>query len=128
MSLAESPLAASRPLTVERSAATLPEGGRQPTVLWLRGEYDLATRDELAAAMAAAIAADDADLVLDLSEVAFMDGLTLGEIIRAREAAMVGSSRSVSVRAPSSAAQRILGACDLADLLDPKRVPAARSS
>ncbi len=93
-----------------------PEPG--PTVIWLRGEHDITTDFVLSLTIAHAIALDNAPLVLDLSEVEFLGASTLGVIVRAREF-LRHRSRSLTVRFPSTPAQRIIGLCDLDNLLGP---------
>jgi anti-sigma B factor antagonist len=93
------------------------------TVVWLRGEHDVSTVAALSETMARAIARDDADLVVDLSEVQFMGAATVGVIVRARELLEL-RSRSLTLRSPSRCARRILDLCGHADLLDPRRVDA----
>jgi anti-sigma B factor antagonist len=56
------------------------EGG---IVIALSGELDLATAPELWAAMDTALAAGRRDLVLDLTELAFVDSTGLGVFVRA---------------------------------------------
>jgi hypothetical protein len=73
--------------------------------------------------MARAIALDDADVVVDLSEVQFMGAATVGVIIRAREFLRL-RSRFLVLRSPSECARRILDVCGHADLLDPRPVDA----
>src|SRR5687768_658417 len=90
------------------------------TVVWLRGEHDVSTVAALSETMARAIARDDADLVVDLSEVQFMGAATVGVIVRAQE--LLGlRSRSLALRSPSRCARRILDLCGHADLLDHRR-------
>ena len=62
-----SSVTASRPGSVEYAGRD--EDG---TVVRLRGEHDISTVDELSQTVARAIALDDGDLVIDLSEVEFM--------------------------------------------------------
>jgi anti-anti-sigma factor len=93
------------------------------TVVWLRGEHDHSTVAALAETMARAMALDDSDLVVDLSEVTFMDAATVGVIVRARELLRL-RSRSLALRAPSTSARRILDLCGGTDLLDPRSVEA----
>jgi len=93
------------------------------TVVWLRGEHDFSTVAALSETMARAIARDDAELVVDLSEVQFMGAATVGVIVRAHE--LLGlRSRSLALRSPSRCARRILDLCGHADLLDPRPVGA----
>ena len=68
--------------------------------------------------MARAIAFDDTDLVIDLSEVTFMDAATVAVMVRA-EAFLRDRSRSLTFRSPSTHARRVLGVGGLAELVDP---------
>ena len=91
-----------------------PHGG----VVWLRGEYDVSCVAALTDTMARAIALDDADLVVDLSGVTFMGTAIVQVFIRAHE--FLGNrSRSLVLRAPSSAAARIIDLCGIAELIAP---------
>ena len=87
-------------------------------VVWLRGELDMATTVELSETLARAIAIDDTDLVLDLSEVQFMDASAIGVIVRA-QTFLYPRSRSLSLRAPSKCARFVLDICGLAQLIEP---------
>ena len=92
--------------------------GTCPTVVWLRGEQDIATDGELRRVLACGVAANDAAIVVDLSEVELMSASTLGVLVTAR--ALLGEqSRSLTVRHPSAFVRRIIGSCGLADLLGP---------
>jgi anti-anti-sigma factor len=96
-----------------------------PTVVWLRGDYDLSTAAGLREALARAIARDNADLVVDLGGVRFMDAATVGVIIWARNCLRAGS-RSWALRSPSRWAQRVIDLCGLAGLVGPGPVDTAR--
>lgn len=88
------------------------------TVVWVRGEHDIATAPVLAETMVRALTLDDADLVIDLSGVEFMDASTVGAVIRTRN--LLGRrSKSLVLRAPSPCARRLLDACHLGDLVEP---------
>lgn len=93
------------------------------TVVWLRGEHDVSTRPELARSLAGAIALDRNDLVVDLSEVQFLDASTIGVLVAAREF-LRARSRSLALRSPSKFARRLLDVCGLGDLVEPRRVDA----
>lgn len=82
------------------------------TVVWLRGEHDIATVSELSESMARAIALDDADLVVDLSGVQFMGVVTVDLLLQARERLRL-VSRSLTLRSPSRRAERVLELCGL---------------
>lgn len=92
--------------------------GAPPAVVWLRGEHDASTVARLAATVARAISLDDADLVVDLSGLDFMDAAAAGVITRARDFLSV-RSRSLVLRSPSARARRILDACGLGELVEP---------
>jgi anti-anti-sigma factor len=93
-----------------------PETGR--TIVWLRGEQDIATDAELWRVLACAIAASDAAVVVDLSDVELMSASTLGVIVMARTL-LQRRSRSLVLRSPSALVRRIIGICGLDDLLGP---------
>lgn len=88
------------------------------SVVWLRGEYDMATQVALSETLARAIADDDADVVVDVSEVTFMGAETVGVLIRARRFLQV-LARSLQLRAPSARVMRTLDLCRATWLLDP---------
>ena len=91
------------------------EGDR--IVVWLRGEHDIATTAESSEALAWAIAMGDADLVVDLSEVQFMDASTIGVIVKARNF-LLTRSRSLSLRAPTRCVAPGARRGGLAELID----------
>ena len=87
------------------------------TVVWVGGEHDVATRARLAGAIAQAADVDDADVVVDLSGVTFMDASTIGTLVEAGNR-LRADSRSLSIRSPSPRARRVLDLCGLAQLVD----------
>ena len=89
-----------------------------PTIVWLRGEHDIATDGALLGVLSRAIAANDAAIVLDLSEVVLMSASTLGVVVAARNL-LRRRSRSLTVRSPSASVRRIIGICGLDDLFSP---------
>lgn len=104
-------------VSVARRGARCPGGDPLPTVVWVRGDHDVATRRHLAAMLARAGRRDDADLVVDLSGVTFMDASTIGALVAAR-GRLRADARSLSVRAPSQRARRLLDVCGLLQLVD----------
>ena len=90
-----------------------------PTVVWLRGEHDIATDGALCLTLARAIAHNDADLVLDLSEVELMCASTIGVIVAAREF-LRQRLRTLTVRCPSLFVRRTIGICGLDDFIVPR--------
>ena len=95
------------------------------SVVWVRGAQDSSTVVALCMTVARAIALDDADLVIDLSEVTFMDAATVEVMVRA-EAFLRDRSRSLTLRSPSSHAWRVLGVAGLAELVDARPRTASR--
>jgi anti-anti-sigma factor len=100
-----------------RRLGALPERDAVCVVVGLRGEHDLSTVPVLSEAMAWVIAVDDAEVVVDLSEVEFMCAATVGVFLRAREL-LRARSRTLVVRSPSEWAQFVLELCCATDLLD----------
>jgi stage II sporulation protein AA (anti-sigma F factor antagonist) len=88
----------------------------------MRGEHDISTVPVLSSAMARAMSLDESDVVVDLSDVEFMDASTIGVILRTREF-LRPRSRAVFLRAPSPSARRILNVSGLADVFDPPADP-----
>jgi anti-anti-sigma factor len=113
MALAEVPVV-SADLRAHPFAAATVECLDSSTVVHLHGELDLSTVDELSQAMARAIAQEN-PLVVDMSDVQFMDATTIGVLMRC--AAFVHArARSITVRRPSDSAARMLTICRLDDL------------
>jgi anti-anti-sigma factor len=92
------------------------EGSR--TVVSLRGEQDMNTAIDVAEALAAASAAGDSDVVVDLSKVQFMDAAIIAALVRGRNI-LRSQSRDLMLRAPSGFAGRLLHLCGLAGSIDP---------
>lgn len=88
------------------------------TVVYLRGELDASNAPIVSAAMACAMSLDDSDVVIDLSDVTFLDASTIGAISTARDF-LAGQSRSVSLRAPSPSARRLLDVSGLSESIAP---------
>jgi anti-sigma B factor antagonist len=99
----------------------IPGGDADRGVVSLRGEYDISTVTALSETLARAIALDDADLIVDLSGVRFMDASTIGVIVRACNILRL-RSRTLVLRSPSALARRVLEVCGLAVLVDPQPV------
>ena len=87
------------------------------TVVWLSGEHDLSTLTLLCDVLSRQFSANDDDLVVDLSEVTFMDCSTLGVLVRGAFW-MSGQQRWLSLRSPSRCVRRLLDVCGLNNLLD----------
>jgi anti-anti-sigma factor len=89
----------------------------QDTVVWLTGEHDLSTVEELAATIAAAADTGRPGLILDLSHVEFMDSSTIAQILVA-PTSLGAEGRTVRVRDPSPLARYLLEICGLTELVD----------
>lgn len=116
--MASAPSSAVPPSATSHGMAVGSVSDADGTVVWLHGEHDVATEAAVSEVMAGAIAGDDADLVVDLSGVKFMDGSTVGVIMRAHDL-LRRRSRSLSVQDPSRCARRMLDLCGLAALIGP---------
>ena len=86
------------------------------TVVWVRGEHDIATRTALVVGIARAARRDDRPLLVDLSGVTFMDASTIGAIVgslnRERQ-----RGQTLELRTPSPRARRVLELCGLTHLV-----------
>ena len=100
-----------RPPPVVRREATR-------TVVSLRGEQNMNTAIDLAKALAAASAAGDGDVVVDLSKVQFMDAAIVTALVRGRNI-LRSQSRELMLRAPSGLLGRLLYLCGLVGSIDP---------
>jgi len=90
----------------------------RPTIIWLQGEHDIATDGALRRTLARAVALNDAEIVVDLSNVELMSASTLGVILGARDT-LRQQSRSLTMRAPSPHVRRVIRICGLQHLLIP---------
>jgi len=88
----------------------------EATVISVRGEIDLATCDRLRNAIEPHMGPEQT-IVLDLSEVEFMDSSCLRMLIEARTT-LTADRGSLILRNPSEAAHRLLSAAGATDLLD----------
>jgi anti-sigma B factor antagonist len=110
------------PATVMPPIVLLPSASRDAdtTVVSLCGEHDLTTAHSISAAIATAACVDETDLVLDLSEVQFMDSTTIVAILRGK---LLPEARggTITVRNPSRPARYVLGLCDLGYIVESPR-------
>jgi anti-anti-sigma factor len=91
------------------------EGTR--TVVSLHGEQDLSTAVDLTAALAAAGAVGHGDVVVDLSDVQFMDSTIIMVLARGQDALRL-QARTLMLRSPSRFARRLLDVCGLVGPMD----------
>jgi anti-anti-sigma regulatory factor len=102
----------------------LANGSTQDTVVWLGGEHDLSSAEELMQAIATAVESGRSDVVIDLSGVEFMDSktidfmdsTTIDQILAAR-IRLGAQGRKARIRAPSHAARYLLEICGLTHLV-----------
>lgn len=85
-------------------------------VVAISGEHDPSTVSALSEMIRSTMAID-ADLVVDASEVTFLDASTIGVLIWAQNL-LRDRSRSLIVRSPSTCVSRILQICDLVELME----------
>lgn len=81
-------------------------------VVALRGDHDLTTVDAVTDAIARAVDSCRGDVVVDLSDVDFMDASTMGVLLRHRHV-LDDHGRSLILRAPSAPAARVLHLCGI---------------
>lgn len=120
---------------VEQPSVIVFEGGRVAsgdngascTVVWLHGEHDLSTVRGLEAALASAVSIDQVRLIVDLSDVQFIDVVIVRAIARTHEARR-SRSRSLELRSPSPFIRRLLELCGLGALITPGSLAASPTS
>ena len=114
------------PITVSHCGPTVfLSYDQERTIVWLAGEHDIASAWRVRNTLGRAIARDDADLVVDLSETDFMDASTIGTLVRARNL-LLAQNRTLTIRAPSRSARRVLDIVGSGELIDP--MPRTRSA
>ena len=86
------------------------------TVVHVRGEVDLATCELLRDAVEPYLGPYQ-NVILDLSDVDFMDSSMLHFLVQAR-GRLTGDGGALILRNPSRAARRLLTVAEMADLLD----------
>jgi len=86
-------------------------------VVWVRGEQDATTAAGLAERLANAAALGHGDVVVDLSEVPFVDRAIVKVLVHSQEL-LESQCRRLALRAPSTFVQRVLDVCGLVDLVE----------
>jgi anti-sigma B factor antagonist len=82
----------------------------------LQGEVDLASAQTIRELLTNAIAADDADVVVDMSRVTFMGATGLNILVSALNR-LGDTGRRLIVKSPSASVRRILGICQMDQIL-----------
>lgn len=100
-----SPAPPSAPVAV--SVSIDPDGR---SIIWVRGEHDLSTVDDLGSATASAVTAGEGDVIVDLHEASFIDASTMAVLARAR-VQLRSSGRDITIRAPSRQARFVIDVC-----------------
>lgn len=103
------------PVSVSRRGSV--GGDAERTVVWVRGELDIATKASVVIGIARAARRDDLPLLVDLSAVTFMDASTVGAIVGSRYR-LRSRGQSLELRAPSPPALRVLELCGLSHLVE----------
>jgi anti-anti-sigma factor len=85
-------------------------------VVWLSGEHDLATKGAVSAALADALA-DEADVVVDLTDARFMDACILGVMVHSRSL-LADRGRSLTFRGAKGVPLRVIEVCGLGGLIE----------
>jgi len=88
-------------------------------VVQLRGDHDSASVPTLAKTLASALALEKTNLVVDLSEVQFINAASVRVLTAAGEY-LSGEGRTFGLRSPSRSARRILDLCGVVGLCEPE--------
>ena len=76
----------------------------------LRGEFDIATVQDVESALATALAGPGSELIVDVSAATFVDSVTISALIDARSAAG-RAGRALRLRGVGPRFERVLGLC-----------------
>ena len=87
-------------------------GGGFCNVVWVWGDQDISTATTLRDELQRTVGLDDADIVVDLSGVTFMDVSTINLIV-AIQHLLDGHHWTLALRAPSRSATRVIALCGL---------------
>ena len=88
------------------------------TVVALGGELDAAALNRLVETFDDAIAWDDADVIVDLTDVSFIGAGWIGTLVR-RRVTLEAQHRELTLRSPSRVVHRLLDLCGLSYLIEP---------
>ncbi|MEO8694651.1 MAG: STAS domain-containing protein [Acidimicrobiales bacterium] len=88
-------------------------------VVQLRGDHDSSSVPALAKTLASAVALENTNLVVDLSEVQFINAATV-RVLTATGDFLSGAGRTFELRSPSRSARRILALCGVHGLCEPE--------
>jgi len=88
-------------------------------VVQMRGDHDRSSVPTLAAILASAVACETANVVVDLSEVRFINAATI-RVLTAAGDFMSGQGRTFAMRSPTRGARRILDLCGVGCPVEPE--------
>ena len=88
-------------------------------VVQMRGDHDRSSVPALAAVLASAVACETANVVVDLSEVRFINAATI-RVLTAAGDFMSGQGRTFAMRSPTRGARRILDLCGVGCPVEPE--------
>ncbi|GII75799.1 anti-sigma factor antagonist [Sphaerisporangium rufum] len=94
----------------------------------ISGDLDISTSPCLRRRLVAALEPPRVGLVLDLSEVTFMDASALGALMAARQRSLTIGGDGIRLSAPSRPVLRLLNAAGLQDRFPPIIIPAQRAA
>jgi len=109
----------------EKDSGVLPLVARKPvvtrepgrTIVTLRGAVERSTRPVLPDYLVVGLLLEDAEIVIDLGSIEFIDLAGIRALGREREF-LLANRRTMSVRAPSRLARRLITMCGLDDILE----------
>ena len=87
------------------------------TVVWLTGEHDGDTSSIVTAALGRVVADEVGDVVVDLTEVSFLDASTLGALAHCRSL-LAAQDRHLTLRGPQGGPLRVLEVCGFVPLVE----------
>jgi anti-sigma B factor antagonist len=94
--------------------------GPTTLVLWPRGEIDMASAPMLAECLGTAAQECDQAVVVDLTEVTFLDSTGLKALLEGRKA-LADRGLSMTLRNPTDPVRRVLSICDVGSGFLPDR-------
>jgi len=92
-------------------------------VVWLKGQHDISPVTTLTQTIATTMMLDKATLVVDPSEVQFIQAATIRVIVSVSNDLLL-QPHSLAVRSPSSQGRRVLDLCGLTSVLEDPSVSA----
>jgi anti-sigma B factor antagonist len=93
-----------------RGSVRVAPSGHAQTVVRLAGDHDLSTVPALTEAFGRAVSADRTDVLLDLSEVTFIDASTVNVLLSLRSS-LAENSRTLTIHEPAACVSRLLAIC-----------------